>query len=155
MKHVTEYLKKKGRKTIGWDEILEGDADSQVTVMSWRGEAAGVNAAQQGHDVIMTPNTVMYFDFYQALDTEKEPLAIGGYIPVEKVYNYDPLPDQLTKTQKKHILGVQSNLWTEYIPDFHMFNIWYSPDGQHWLKFNGVIRNKKIIMNFSIAWEVC
>lgn len=118
MKHVTEYLKKKGRKTIGWDEILEGDADSQATVMSWRGEAAGVNAAQQGHDVIMTPNTVMYFDFYQALDTEKEPLAIGGYIPVEKIYNYDPLPDQLTKTQKKHILGVQSNLWTEYIPDF-------------------------------------
>lgn len=118
MKHVTEYLKKKGRKTIGWDEILEGDADPQVTVMSWRGEAGGVKAAQQGHDVIMTPNSVMYFDFYQALDTEKEPLAIGGYIPIEKIYNYNPVPSQLTDSQKKHILGVQSNLWTEYIPDF-------------------------------------
>lgn len=118
MKHVTEYLKQKGKKTIGWDEILEGNADPQVIVMSWRGEAGGVKAAQQGHDVIMTPNSVMYFDFYQALDTEKEPLAIGGYIPVEKIYNYDPVPEQLTTDQKKHILGVQSNLWTEYIPDF-------------------------------------
>lgn len=118
MKHVTEYLKQKGRKTIGWDEILEGYPNQQVTVMSWRGEAGGIKAAQQGHDVIMTPNSVMYFDFYQALDTEKEPLAIGGYIPVEKIYNYDPVPSQLTEDQKKHILGVQSNLWTEYIPDF-------------------------------------
>lgn len=118
MKHVTEYLKKKGRKTIGWDEILEGDTDPQVTVMSWRGEAGGIKAAQLGHDVIMTPNSVMYFDFYQALDTEKEPLAIGGYIPIEKIYNYNPIPSQLTESQKKHILGVQSNLWTEYITDF-------------------------------------
>lgn len=86
--------------------------------MSWRGEAGGVKAAQQGHDVIMTPNTVMYFDFYQALDTDKEPLAIGGYIPIEKVYNYTPIPNQLTQNQQKHIIGVQSNLWTEYIPDF-------------------------------------
>ena len=118
MKHVSEYLKKKNRKTIGWDEILEGNADPQATVMSWRGEAGGVKAAQQGHDVIMTPNTVMYFDFYQALDTDKEPLAIGGYIPIEKVYNYTPIPNQLTQNQQKHIIGVQSNLWTEYIPDF-------------------------------------
>lgn len=118
MKHVTEYLKKKNRKTIGWDEILEGNADPQVTVMSWRGEAGGIKAAQQGHNVIMTPNTVMYFDFYQAIDTEKEPLAIGGYTSIEKVYNYNPIPKQLTKTQQRHILGVQSNLWTEYIPDF-------------------------------------
>lgn len=118
MKHVSEYLKKKNRKTIGWDEILEGNADPQATVMSWRGEAGGVKAAQQGHDVIMTPNTVMYFDFYQALDTDKEPLAIRGYIPIEKVYNYTPIPNQLTQNQQKHIIGVQSNLWTEYIPDF-------------------------------------
>lgn len=118
MQHVASYLNKHGRKVIGWDEILEGNAAEGATVMSWRGEAGGIEAAKLGHDVVMTPNSALYFDFYQSLDTKDEPLAIGGYIPVEKVYNYNPVPDALNDEEKKHIIGAQCNLWTEYIPTF-------------------------------------
>ena len=86
--------------------------------MSWRGEGGGIEAAKQKHDVIMTPNTYLYFDYYQTKDTENEPLAIGGYVPLERVYGYEPMPSSLTPEEQKHIIGVQANLWTEYIPTF-------------------------------------
>ncbi|MDR1592012.1 MAG: beta-N-acetylhexosaminidase [Prevotellaceae bacterium] len=114
--HVETFLKGKGRRIIGWDEILDGDIAEEATVMSWRGMTGGINAAKLGHDVIMTPRTHLYFDYYQSTDTEKEPLAIGGFSDVENVYSLEPVPAELTDEEKQHILGVQANLWAEYIP---------------------------------------
>lgn len=112
---IEKFLNDHGRKIIGWDEILEGELAPNATVMSWRGMQGGIQAAQMGHDVIMTPTDYCYFDYYQTSDADNEPLAIGGYLPLEKVYGFDPVPDMLTPGQKKHIVGVQANLWTEYI----------------------------------------
>lgn len=112
---IEKFLNEHGRRIIGWDEILEGELAPNATVMSWRGMAGGIEAAQLGHDVIMTPNTHAYFDYYQTANTEHEPLAIGGYVPLEKVYSFEPAPESLTAEQKAHILGAQANLWTEYI----------------------------------------
>ncbi|RHJ90634.1 family 20 glycosylhydrolase [Parabacteroides bouchesdurhonensis] len=110
-----EFLISKGRKLIGWDEILEGGLAPEATVMSWRGENGGIKSARMGHDVIMTPGGYMYFDFYQA-DPKTQPYAIGGYTPVKHVYSYNPVPvDSLTAEESKHIIGVQANTWTEYI----------------------------------------
>ena len=115
MAHIEKFLNEKGRQIIGWDEILEGDVAPNATVMSWRGSAGGIKAAQMGHDVIMTPNTHCYFDYFQSTDKANEPYdAIGGYVPVEKVYSLEPT-EGLNDEQKKHILGAQANLWTEYI----------------------------------------
>ncbi|MBQ6287522.1 MAG: beta-N-acetylhexosaminidase [Bacteroidales bacterium] len=111
---IQSFLNKHGRKIIGWDEILEGDLAEGATVMSWRGVKGGIQASAQGFDVIMTPNTYCYFDYYQSPEIEKEPLAIGGNLPIEKVYGYEPF-EGLDASQQKHILGVQANLWTEYI----------------------------------------
>lgn len=116
--HASDFLATKGRKMIGWDETLEGGLAPGAIVMSWRGEAGGIEAAKQGHDVIMTPNSYLYFDYYQTLDRQNEPDAIGGYLPVERVYSYEPLPAELSEEEAKHIIGVQANLWTEYIPTF-------------------------------------
>lgn len=113
-----EFLNSKGRKMIGWDETLEGGLAPNATVMSWRGEAGGIEAAKQHHDVVMTPNTYLYFDYYQSKDTETEPMAIGGYLPIERVYSYEPMPKSLSPEEQKYIVGVQANLWTEYILDF-------------------------------------
>ena len=111
---VQKFLNDHGRKIIGWDEILEGDLAKGATVMSWRGVKGGIQASSMGFDVIMTPNTYCYFDYYQSQDMEKEPFGIGGDLPLEKVYGYEPL-EGLDAEQQKHILGVQANLWTEYI----------------------------------------
>jgi len=116
--YAEKVLNEKGRSIIGWDEILEGGLAPNATVMSWRGMNGGIEAAKQGHDVIMTPNTVVYFDHYQTKNTEKEPLAIGGYSPVMAVYNWEPQPTSLTDSEKSHILGAQANVWTEYISTF-------------------------------------
>ena len=115
MTRIEKLLNSKGRQIIGWDEILEGDVAPNATVMSWRGSAGGIKAAQLGHDVIMTPNDYCYFDYYQSEDTRHEPFAIGGFVPLEKVYSLNPTAS-LTEEQSKHILGTQANLWTEYIP---------------------------------------
>lgn len=115
MTRIEKFLNSKGRRIIGWDEILEGDVAPNATVMSWRGMEGGIEAAQLGHDVIMTPTSFCYFDYYQTADTQDEPLGIGGYVPIEKVYSLEPVPAALTKEQGKHILGAQANLWTEYI----------------------------------------
>lgn len=116
--HAEKFLNEHGRKIIGWDEILEGGLAPNATVMSWRGEAGGIEAAKQKHDVIMTPNTYLYFDYYQAKDVENEPLAIGGYLPLERVYNYEPVPASLTPEEQRYITGVQANHWSEYITEF-------------------------------------
>ncbi len=112
---IEKFLNDHGRNIIGWDEILEGELAPNATVMSWRGMGGGIQAAQMGHDVIMSPTTHCYFDYYQTDQTDDEPFSIGGYIPLELVYSLEPTPEQLTEEQKKHILGVQANLWTEYI----------------------------------------
>lgn len=115
---AAKYLKEKGKRIIGWTEILEGGLAPDATLMSWIGESGGIEAAHQHHDVIMTPNTYLYFDYYQSKKVEDEPLAIGGYLPIEKTYNYEPMPKELTKEEQQYIKGVQANLWTEYIPVF-------------------------------------
>ncbi len=119
IRHAESHLAKLGRKMIGWDETLEGGLADGATVMSWRGEAGGIEAAKQHHDVIMTPNTYLYFDYYQALDTSTEPDAIGGYLPLERVYSYEPVSDDMLREDLgKYIVGVQANLWTEYMPTY-------------------------------------
>lgn len=114
IRRTEEFLHTQGKRMIGWDEILEGGLAPDATVMSWRGYAGGIAAAQQGHDVVMTPTSYCYFDYYQSRNPD-EPLAIGGYLPLDRVYRFEPIPDALTPEQAKHILGVQANLWTEYI----------------------------------------
>lgn len=114
IKRIEKFVNEKGRRIIGWDEILEGGLAPDATVMSWRGEQGGIEAAQQGHDVVMTPSTYVYLDYYQSTHPD-EPLAIGGFLPLSTVYAYDPLPAALTPEEQKHILGAQANLWTEYI----------------------------------------
>lgn len=117
MNRIEKYLEAKGKKVIGWDEILEGGLKGKATIMSWQGEAGGVAAAKQGHDAIMSPTAFLYFDYYQG-SAEVEPLGIGGFVPLKKVYDFEPVPKELNETQAKHIIGVQANTWTEYIPTF-------------------------------------
>ena len=113
---IEKYLNSKGHSIMGWDEILEGKISTTATVMSWRGAEPGIQAALKGHDVVMTPNTHTYFDYYQADDKEEKKLGlIGGLSTVENVYNYNPTPSVLPDSVRKRILGVQANLWTEYI----------------------------------------
>ena len=114
IKRVEKFLNQHHRKLIGWDEILQGGLDPNATVMSWQGEEGGIAAAKQGNYVVMTPGSHCYFDHYQG-DPSNEPLAIGGYTTIEKVYSYEPIPAELTPEQQKYILGAQGNLWTEYI----------------------------------------
>ncbi len=114
IKRVEKMLSAKGKKLIGWDEILEGGLAPEATVMSWRGAEGGIAAAQQGHDAVMSPVSHCYFDYYQA-NPQFEPEAIGGYTTLKKVYSYEPLPQELTPEEAKHILGAQGNVWTEYI----------------------------------------
>ena len=120
-KRIGKFLKEHGRRMVGWDEILEGEAPLDAVVMSWRGTEGGIKASGLGHDVIMTPNRNMYFDYCQGENKGSEPDGIGGYLPVWKVYEYEPLTPEMTDEQKSHILGVQANLWTEFIStDSHL-----------------------------------
>jgi hexosaminidase len=114
VQRMEKFINSKGRKLIGWDEILEGGLAPNATVMSWRGTSGGIAAAQSGHDVVMTPTTYCYFDYYQGSE-ENEPLGIGGFLPVDSVYFFEPVPKELTAEEAAHILGAQANLWTEYI----------------------------------------
>ncbi len=114
IKRIATFIESKGKRVIGWDEILEGGLADNVAVMSWRGIKGGIEAAEQGHDVVMTPGSHCYFDHYQSL-SQQEPNAIGGFTSVKKVYNYEPVPEELSKEKAKHILGAQGNVWTEYI----------------------------------------
>ncbi len=111
------FINSKGKQIIGWDEILEGGLAPNATVMSWRGTQGGIEATKQKHNVIMTPTSHCYFDYYQS-DLPEEPLAIGGYLPLKKVYSYNPVPHELSPEQAQYILGAQGNVWTEYMPTF-------------------------------------
>jgi hexosaminidase len=112
---MEKYLNSKGKQIIGWDEILEGGLAPNATVMSWRGTNGAVEAAKSGHNVVMTPTSHCYFDYYQS-DNDDEPTAIGGYLPLEKVYGFNPIPEELNSEEAKYILGAQGNIWTEYMP---------------------------------------
>ena len=111
---VQKFVNDHGKKIIGWDEILEGDLAKGATVMSWQGVSGGIEAAKRGYDAIMSPNSFLYFDYYQSSEIDKEPFGIGGNLPIEKVYSYEPY-DGMPENAQKHILGVQANLWTEYV----------------------------------------
>ena len=147
-KRIQDFLASKGRKIIGWDEILEGDLAPGATVMSWRGTEGGIKAAEKGFDAIMTPYTYVYFDYYQSRERDKEPLCIGGYLPLEDVYGYEPL-EGISPAAQSHILGVQANLWTEYIPTAENLEYlllprlcalselqWCAPENKDWDRFN-------------------
>ena len=148
MSRMEKFINSKGKRIIGWDEILEGEVAPNATIMSWRGVAGGLQAVRMGHDAIMTPNTFYYLDYYQSLDKENEPLAIGGYLPIEKCYSYEPFTSDMTETEKAHILGVQANLWTEYIAteDHLQYMLlprmtalsevqWCQPENKSWERF--------------------
>ena len=114
IRRIAGWLADRGRRLVGWDEILEGGLAPGATVMSWRGSDGGVTAATAGHDVVMSPNTHCYFDYYQSQDTAAEPPAIGGHLPLEQVHSFEPVPPELAG-HAHHVLGVQGNIWTEYI----------------------------------------
>lgn len=114
VRRIEKFINSKGKKIIGWDEILEGGVAPNATIMSWRGTKGGIEAAKAKHDVIMTPNTYAYLDYGQG-DPATELLNIGGYLPLEKVYEFDPVPTELTAEEAKYVLGGQANIWTEYI----------------------------------------
>jgi hexosaminidase len=123
---MEKFVESKGRHIIGWDEILEGGLAPNATVMSWRGVGGGIEAAKQQHNVIMTPNSYLYFDYYQSTDTEHDPLAIGGYLPLERVYSFEPT-DGIPEEYQKYVIGAQANLWTEYIPTFSQMEYMIMP----------------------------
>lgn len=170
---IEKYLNDHGRQIIGWDEILEGGLAPGATVMSWRGEAGGIEAARMGHDVIMTPSSYLYLDFYQA-DPETQPYAIGGYTPIKRVYSYNPIPvDSLSPEQQKHIIGVQANAWAEYIPEsIHMEYMmfpralalaevaWTPQDQRDWDDFKPRVNkhisqlHQKGISAFSLSYDI-
>lgn len=115
IKRIEKFLNSKSKQIIGWDEILEGGLAPNAAVMSWRGIQGGIDAAKQKHNVVMSPGKPCYFDHYQSTDTKNEPLAIGGYNPVDSVYMYEPMPRSLNEQEQTYIMGAQANVWTEYI----------------------------------------
>ncbi|MCB0826845.1 MAG: family 20 glycosylhydrolase, partial [Armatimonadetes bacterium] len=120
IRQMDAHLVSKGRRLIGWDEILEGGLAENATVMSWRGTSGGVTAAKQGHDVVMSPTSHLYLDYYQG-KPDSEPLAIGGYVPLSKVYSFEPIVPEIPADRRHHVLGVQGNLWAEYMKTYsHM-----------------------------------
>jgi len=146
---IDSFVTSKGRSIIGWDEILEGGLAPKAAIMSWRGPEGGIEAAKQHHYVVMSPGSYCYFDYYQGNPTG-EPLAIGGYTTVEKVYSYDPVPAELKTEEKKYILGAQANVWTEYIStqehaEYMVFPricalseiLWLSPEKKDYKNFKG------------------
>lgn len=118
MSFASDVLAKRGRKIIGWEEMMEGGLPEGATVMSWLGVEGGLKAAKMGHDAIMTPMQYCYFDYCQTLDRKHEPDCAGGFLPLHRVYSFNPVPESFSPEEAAHIVGVQPNLWTEYIPTF-------------------------------------
>ena len=163
---IQKYLESKGREIIGWDEIMEGGITKDAAVMSWRGTQGGIDAAMAGHKVVMTPIDYCYFDHYQSKDPG-EPLAIGGYLPMDSIYWYNPVPAALSDSDAAKIIGVQGNLWTEYLsaPEqaeymlfpriFAMSEIqWSSPENKDYAVFEKRVRSfepflKRMKVNYS------
>ena len=117
IRQMDDFLTAHGRRLVGWDEILEGGLAPNATVMSWRGAAGGIEAARAGHDVVMAPNGYTYLDHYPSRDVAREPVGIGGFLPLDSVYLYEPLPAELDAAAARHVLGAQAQLWTEYVLD--------------------------------------
>ncbi len=115
IRRIEKFLNEQGKRLIGWDEIIEGGLPPNATVMSWRGTIGGIEASRRGHDVVMTPYSHLYLDYYQSADQENEPFAIGGFLPLDTVYSYEPVPSQLRERDKTRIIGAQANVWTEYM----------------------------------------
>ncbi|MHB9055552.1 MAG: glycoside hydrolase family 20 protein [Paludibacteraceae bacterium] len=172
VRRIERFLNKHNRKLLGWDEILEGGLAPEATIMSWRGESGGIKAAKSGHDAIMTPGEFMYLDSYQA-NPGTQPEAIGGFLPLEKVYSYNPVPKTLTEQEVRHFLGVQSNLWTEYIPteaqvEYMLYPrvlalsevAWTNPENKNWEDFKRRVNlripylRKEGINTFTLSDEV-
>jgi hexosaminidase len=118
IRRIDKFVTSKGKKLLGWDEILEGGISPNAMVMSWRGTKGGIEAAKQNHDVVMSPNSYFYLDYYQA-DSKTEPLAIGGNLPLSKCYSFEPDLPELTAAEAKHVVGIQANVWTEYISNIN------------------------------------
>ncbi len=149
-KEMEAFLSKRGRQIIGWDETLEGGLSDKAAVMSWRGYEGGKAAAKLHHQVVMTPTSHCYIDYYQLKNHDAQPLAIGGYLPLSKVYSMEPVPDGLTEEEAKYIMGVQCNLWTEYVlsPDHAEYMLlprlaamsevqWLQPEAKNYEQFLG------------------
>ncbi|MFZ4545260.1 MAG: beta-N-acetylhexosaminidase [Saprospiraceae bacterium] len=145
---IDGFLQRKNKKMIGWDEILEGGLSPNAIVMSWRGDHGGIEAAKMKHEVIMSPESYCYFNFYQVADKAKEPLAFDGLITVRKIYGYDPTPEELLPEQTKYVIGAQANLWTEYISNIDQLEyqaypralalaevVWSPQDQRVWKEF--------------------
>ena len=157
---MEKYINSKGKQIIGWDEILEGGLAPNATVMSWRGTSGAVQAAKEHHDVILTPGSHCYFDHYQS-DDPNEPVAIGGFLPLEKVYSFNPIPEELTKEEAKYVLGAQGNVWTEYMKtsekvEYMAFPrmvalsevVWSSPESRDYENF------KKRLVNYQNRLDI-
>jgi hexosaminidase len=154
MKRIEKYVNSKGRKVIGWDEIIEGGLSPDVTVMSWRGMEGGVTAAKSGHDVIMAPIQYTYFWWNQG-DPKKEPLSAGGYMPMEKVYSFEPIDSSLSTEEAKHVLGAHGSAWTEYMEseakvEYMVFPrisalaevVWTPKEKKNWQDFTGRVQKQ-------------
>lgn len=163
IQRMEKYINSKGKQIIGWDEILEGGLAPNATVMSWRGTKGAIEAAKEGHDVILTPTSHCYFDYYQS-DNENEPLAIGGFLPLEKVYAFDPIPKELSTEESKYVLGAQGNVWTEYMPteqqvEYMAFPrmialsevLWSKPENKNYSDF---VRRLESYQQRLDAWDV-
>jgi len=144
IKRIETFLSGKGKRLVGWDEILEGGLARNATVMSWRGTAGGIEAARSGHDVVMSPTSHCYFDYYQGL--YDEPRGIGGFLPIDKVYAYEPMPAELPAEQARHILGAQANVWTEYLPESQQVEYMLLP---RLLALSEVVWSEKSLRSFS------
>ena len=153
IRRIDQFVTSKKRRIIGWDEILEGGLSPNATVMSWRGTEGGIAAARQNHDAIMTPGGFCYLDHYQA-DAKTQPIAFGGLTTMEKSYSYEPTPDSLNAEQAKHIIGVQGNLWSEYIlsPEYAEYMVW--PRGIALAEVGWTAKSRKNIDDFKQRLEV-
>lgn len=168
MKRVERYLNAKGRKAIGWDELLDCDVEPSTTIMSWRGAEGGVEASKNGHDVIMVPTSWLYFDYYQTKEDEwSKPLLIGGYVPLEKVYSFEPVPDAIPENLRGHVIGVQANLWTEYSYAWELVEYqvlprmgalaelqWVQPEKKDYAEYK--LRQKRLNALYELhGWKYC
>jgi len=154
IRRVEKYLNDNNRTLIGWDEILEGGLAPNAIVMSWRGMKGGIAAAKEKHYVIMSPTSHCYFDYYQG-EPDDEPLAIGGYTPLKKVYSFEPVPEELSEDEAEYILGAQANVWAEYMPYYKHVEymvtprmsalsevVWCEPENRNWEEFQQRIKTQ-------------
>jgi hexosaminidase len=152
IRRMDTFLTSKGRKLVGWDEIMDGGLSQNALVMSWRGTEGGLQAARLGHDVIMSPNPYCYLDHYQA-DPSTQPIAIGGLTTLEKIYGYHPIPQELDASLHPHILGIQGNIWTEYMKTPAQVEYMAYPRALALAETGWSPASKKDFSDFTKRWE--